>query len=147
MKVETGRQRKSNPAPFVKPNPKGCATRRAKLEPLISAVKKKLVQLNLNPVIAREHQLTNDLYNPIACLLCCSYGVAIFDRAETTRMHNPNVVYELSMMHFLKRPNVILKHAKLKKMPTDILSMLYEDYSSQKEAVRKLGEWWARNNA
>src|SRR6266478_7940622 len=27
VKVETGRQRKSNPAPFVKPNPKGCATR------------------------------------------------------------------------------------------------------------------------
>ena len=119
---------------------------RAALEPLITAVKEKLVQLKLNPVVAREHQLTNDLYNPIACLLCCSYGVAIFDRAEATQMHNPNVVYELSMMHFLKRPCVILKHAKLKRMPTDILSMLYEDYSSKKEAVRKLGEWWVRVN-
>jgi hypothetical protein len=120
---------------------------RAKLEPLITAVKEKLVQIKLNPVVAREHQLTNDLYNPIACLLCCNYGVAIFDRAETTQMHNPNVVYELSMMLFLKRPCAILKHAKLKKMPTDILSMLYEDYSTRKEAVRKLGEWWDRNNA
>src|SRR5260370_22996879 len=27
VKVETGRQRESKPAPFVKPNPKGCATR------------------------------------------------------------------------------------------------------------------------
>ncbi len=120
---------------------------RAKLEPLIRAVKEKLVQLKLNPVVAREHRLTNDLYNPIACLLCCSYGVAVFDRAETTQMHNPNVVYELSMMLFLKRPCVILKHAKLKKMPTDILSMLYEDYSTKREAVRKLGDWWDRNNA
>jgi len=120
---------------------------RAKLEDLISAVKKKLVQLDLNPVLARDHQLTNDLYNPVACLLCCSYGVAIFDRAETAQMHNPNVVYELSMMHLLKRPCVILKHSKLKKMPADILSMLYEDYSSQREAVRKLGDWWDRIKA
>jgi hypothetical protein len=32
-------------------------------------------------------------------------------------------------------------------MPTDILSMLYEDYSSQREAVRKLGDWWERIKA
>jgi len=117
---------------------------RARLESLIGSVKKKLEQLHLNPVLARDHQLTNDLYNPVACLLCCSYGVAIFDRAETAQTHNPNVVYELSMMHFLKRPCVILKHARLRTMPTDILTMLYEDYSSQREAVRKLGAWWER---
>jgi len=70
--------------------------------------------------------------------------VAIFDRAETAQTHNPNVVYELSMVHFLKRRCVILKHSKLRTMPTDILTMLYEDYSSQEEAVRKLGEWWIR---
>ena len=28
VNVETGRQKKSNPAPFAKPSPKGCATRR-----------------------------------------------------------------------------------------------------------------------
>ncbi len=120
---------------------------RAKLEPLIGSVKAELVRLHLNPVLARDYSLTNDLYNPIACLLCCSYGVAIFDRAETAQTHNPNVVYELGMMQLLKRPCVILKHAKLKRMPTDLLSMLYEDYSSQKEAVRKLGEWWTRRDA
>ena len=119
---------------------------RPKMESLIEGVKEKLVQLLLNPIVAREHSLTNDLNNPIACLLCCSYGVAIFDRAETTQMHNPNVVYELGIMNLLKRPCVILKHKKLRRMPTDLLSMLYEDYSSQKEAVRKLGEWWAKSN-
>jgi hypothetical protein len=120
---------------------------RAKLEPLISSVKAELVRLHLNPILARDYSLTNDLYNPIACLLCCSYGVAIFDRAETAQTHNPNVVYELGMMQLLKRPCVILKHTKLKRMPTDLLSMLYEDYSSQKEAVRKLSEWWTRREA
>ncbi len=119
---------------------------RATLEPLVDAVKEKLETLDLNPILAKDHSLTNDLYNPIACLLCCSYGVAIFDRAETAQMHNPNVVYELGMMQLLKRPCVILKHSKLRKMPTDLLSMLYEGYSSRQEAVRKLGEWWTRSN-
>lgn len=136
---------------FLKANPFGknvfiMVSYRARLEPLIDGVKDKLEKLHLNPIVAKDHALTNDLYNPIACLLCCSYGVAIFDRAETTQMHNPNVVYELGMMQLLKRPCVILKHVKLKKMPTDLLSMLYEDYASQREAVRKLGEWWTKNN-
>jgi hypothetical protein len=120
---------------------------RARLEPLINDVKDRLVTLDLNPVLAKDHSLTNDLYNPIACLLCCSYGIAIFDRAETAQTHNPNVVYELGMMQLLKRPCVILKHRKLKTMPTDLLSMLYEDYSSQQEATQKLSDWWKRINA
>jgi hypothetical protein len=136
---------------FLRANPFGknvfvMVSYRAALQSLIEDVEKKLTALNLNPIVARDHALTNDLYNPIACLLCCSYGVAIFDRAETSQMHNPNVVYELGMMQLLKRPCVILKHTKLKKMPTDLLSMLYEDYSSRKEAVQKLAAWWDRIN-
>jgi hypothetical protein len=136
---------------FLRKNPFGqnvfiMVSYRARLEPLIDGVKEQLINLHLNPVLARDHSLTNDLYNPIACLLCCSYGVAIFDRAETAQMHNPNVVYELGMMQLLKRRCVILKHTKLKRMPTDLLSMLYEDYSSQREAVRKISEWWTRSD-
>jgi hypothetical protein len=119
---------------------------RSKLEPLISAIKQKVEDLNLNAVLARDHRLTNDLYNPIACLLCCSYGIAVFDRAEVMQMHNPNVVYELGMMQLLKRPCVVLKHRKLRRMPTDLLSMLYEDYSTTREAVSALGGWWEKNN-
>jgi len=87
------------------------------------------------------------LNNPVACLLCCSYGVAIFDRAETAQMHNPNVVYELGMMQLLNRRCVILKHHRLKQMPTDLLGKLYESYANQGEAVRKLGQWWDRTNS
>jgi hypothetical protein len=119
---------------------------RARLEPLIEGVGNQLIKLELNPIVAKDHRLTNDLYNPIACLMCCSYGVAIFDRAETAQMHNPNVVYELGMMQLLKRHCVILKHKKLKRMPTDLLSMLYEDYSTQKEAIQKVSDWWKRIN-
>jgi hypothetical protein len=117
------------------------------LTPLLGRIKKALVELELDPIVAREHNITNDLYNPIACLLCCSYGVAIFDRADTRQMHNPNVVYELGMMDILKKPCVILKHKQLKKMPSDLLSRLYEDYNSNEEAVRKINDWWARQTA
>jgi hypothetical protein len=119
---------------------------RASLARLIARVSTELVTLGLNPVVARDHIITDDLYNPIACLLCCSYGVAIFDRAETGQMHNPNVVYELGMMQLLKRPCVILKHNNLRKMPTDLLSKLYENYSSQAQAAEKVNAWWERIN-
>ncbi len=120
---------------------------RRELAPIVERVEAELRRLDLNPVLAKDHNLTDDLYNPIACLLCCSYGVAIFGRAEAKQMHNPNVVYELGMMQLLKRPCVILKHAKLKRMPTDLLNRLYEDYSTQNQAVRKLNDWWTRSNA
>lgn len=119
---------------------------RSELARVIARVEDELRNLDLYPVLARDHRLTDDLYNPIACLLCCAYGVAIFGRAEAAQMHNPNVVYELGMMQLLKRPCVILKHAKLKRMPTDLLNRLYEDYSTERGAARKLTEWWARSS-
>jgi hypothetical protein len=120
---------------------------RAQLAPLLKRLKKALIALELDPIVASEHHITDDLYNPIACLLCCSYGVAVFDRAETQQRHNPNVVYELGMMDILKRPCIILKHRQLAKMPSDLLSRLYEGYDSNDEAVRKINEWWARQTA
>lgn len=29
--------------------------------------------------------ITNNVYNPIACLYCCKYGIALFDEAEQTK--------------------------------------------------------------
>jgi hypothetical protein len=120
---------------------------RNQLAPLLKRVKEALNELELDPIVASEHHITDDLYNPIACLLCCNYGVAIFDRAETHQRHNPNVVYELGMMDILKRPCVILKHKQLSKMPSDLLSRLYEGYGSNDEAVKKINKWWARQIA
>lgn len=115
---------------------------RTRLKTLIDRLKGDLLALGLNGIVARDHRITDDLNNPIACLLCCNYGVAVFDRAEARQMHNPNVVYELGMMQLLKRPCVILKNRKLKIMPTDLLSRLYEDYATVDEASTKLHGWW-----
>lgn len=136
---------------FLRANPFGrnvfiMVSYRSGLKALVKALEKKLTALHLNPILAKDHTITNDLYNPVACLLCCSYGVAVFDRAQAAQTHNPNVVYELGMMHLLKRPCVILKHHNLAKMPTDLLSMLYEDYSTKSEAVQKLNDWWQRTS-
>jgi hypothetical protein len=120
---------------------------RPELTPLVRRVKKTLIKLRLNPIVARDHPITDDLNNPIACLLCCSYGVAIFDRPHVNQQHNPNVVYELGMMTLLKRPCIILKHRRLRRMPSDILSRLYEDYDSIDDAVNQVNDWWARSRA
>jgi hypothetical protein len=117
---------------------------RRELSSLIDGIKSALIESKLNPIVARDHDITDDLYNPIACLLCCSYGIAVFDRPQARQQHNPNVVYELGMMQLLKRPCVILKHRSLKKMPSDLLSRLYEGYSSIDEATQRLNAWWAR---
>jgi hypothetical protein len=85
--------------------------------------------------------LTDDLYNPIACLLCCARGIAIFDQAEIDQQFNPNVAYELGMLHLLSRPCLILKHSSLKSLQTDILMKLYQPYGTLKEAAKFVSNW------
>jgi len=117
---------------------------RPQLRLLLKRLEKTLVDLGLNPVVAKDRSITDDLYNPIACLLCCSYGVAVFDTPQVSQVHNPNVVYELGMMQLLKRPCVILKRNTLRRMPTDLLSKLYENYSSVETAAKQLKRWWKK---
>jgi hypothetical protein len=83
---------------------------------LIKTVKSALAERNLFGVLASDHNLTDDLYNPIACLLCCARGIAVFDQAETKEQFNPNVAYELGMLHLLSRPCLILKHQTLQSL-------------------------------
>lgn len=93
------------------------------------------------PVVAKDHKITDDLYNPIACLLCCRYGVAIFDSASPMPEFNPNIAYELGVMHFLKRECLILKESSIKAMPSDILQKLYESFSSADNAGELVQNW------
>jgi len=114
---------------------------RKTLTPLITGIAKVLVEFGLNAIVARHHPLTDDLYNPIACLLCCNHGIAIFSRPEARQVHNPNVAYELGVMHLLKRPLLILKHKSVKRMPSDFLQKLYVNYGSLQEAIGAVREW------
>lgn len=96
---------------------------------------------NFYGILASEHNLTDDLYNPIACLLCCCRGLAIFDKPESRQEFNPNVAYELGMMHLLGRECRILKHSALKVLHTDILMKLYLEYRSVEEAEKLIDRW------
>jgi hypothetical protein len=113
---------------------------------LITAIKDAVGESEIDgrpffPLVAAEHSLTDDLYNPIACLLSCSLGIAVFDRSEVGEVYNPNVAYELGMMHLLNRPCLLLKHRSLKSLQTDILMKLYEPYSGPVSAAALVGEW------
>ncbi|OGW95982.1 MAG: hypothetical protein A2Z81_02760 [Omnitrophica WOR_2 bacterium GWA2_45_18] len=97
---------------------------------------------SFNPIIANKNKITDDLFNPIACLLCCRYGIAIFDKpAKDLAVHNPNVAYELGYMHLLQRECLLLKSDQLKAMPTDILHKLYVEYSTAENAAIKINNW------
>jgi hypothetical protein len=108
---------------------------------LIKHVKKALSSEGLFGVLASEHNLTDDLYNPVACLLCCSRGVAVFDKREPEEIFNPNVAYELGMLHLLGRPCLILKHSSLKALQTDVLMKLYRPYTKTDEVSEIIKDW------
>lgn len=72
--------------------------------------------------------ITGNVFNPVAVLYCCKYGIALFDRAEAHQTYSPNVIYELGIMHCLERPCLILKKDSLPVMPFDLLSSLYKPY-------------------
>jgi hypothetical protein len=117
---------------------------RKRNEKLIKEIKSLLSSKGYRGILASEHNLTDDLYNPIACLLCCSMGIAIFDKAETYAIFNPNVAYELGMLHLLGRECLILKHQSLKTLHTDILMKLYLEYKTVEDAKSQTINWISR---
>jgi len=108
---------------------------------LLKEIKSVLSDFGMNGILASEHNLTDDLYNPIACLLSCSKGIAIFDEAEDREEFNPNVAYELGMLHLLGRSCLILKHQSLKTLHTDILMKLYRQYGTAEAAGTEVQNW------
>ena len=108
---------------------------------LIKEIKSALSEQGMNGILASEHNLTDDLYNPIACLLSCSKGIAVFDEAEVGQEFNPNVAYELGILHLLGRGCLILKHQSLKTLHTDILMKLYREYETAAAAGTEVRNW------
>jgi hypothetical protein len=109
-------------------------------------IKEEFGKYNFNGILASEHDITDDLYNPIACLLCCSKGIAIFDEAESQQKFNPNVAYELGMMHLLGRDCKIFKHSSLKVLHSDILMKLYLGYNNINEIDNNIKTWLNQND-
>ncbi len=109
--------------------------------PLVKAIKKVLSAHDYKAILASEHRVTDDLYNATACLLCCSRGIAVFDEAEAAQEFNPNVAYELGMLHLLGRECLILKHENLNALQTDLLMKLYNEYHTPEDVAQQTLCW------
>lgn len=106
-------------------------------------IKRELERRGLNCVRADEAEwnLTNDVYNPLAVLYCCKYGIALFDEPEEKSHYNPNVAYELGIMHYQKKDCLILRHSSLLEVPFDLIKNLYVTYSEKYQFESILESW------
>src|SRR6266478_182937 len=64
-------------------------------KPLSDFIIETLSDAGLNGVRADDDDwsITKDVYNPIAVLYCCKYGIALLDEPEAHQAYNPNVIY------------------------------------------------------
>lgn len=91
-----------------------------------------------------DWNITNNVYNPIAVLYCCKYGIALFDEVEANQAYNPNVIYELGMMHCLGRECLILKNDSLPGVPFDLIKDLYMPYKGELAVRTNIQKWLRR---
>jgi hypothetical protein len=106
-------------------------------------IKEALESHGLNGVRADDPRwnITNDIYNPIAVLYCCKYGLALFDEAEKGQTFSLNVGYELGIMHCQQKNCLILKHASLPTAPFDLLKDLHKPYSKDLQVRCLITDW------
>ena len=88
-----------------------------------------------------EWKITDDVYNPLAVLYCCKYGIALFDESENGVQYNPNVSYELGIMHYQKKECLILKYKDLTTKPFDLIKDLHVEYSNEIQWKKILEDW------
>lgn len=88
-----------------------------------------------------EWNITRNIYNPIAVLYCCKYGIALFDEPEEQQAYSANVAYELGMMHYQNKDCLILRHQTLPIMPFDLIKDLYMSYEKDLQVKQIISSW------
>ncbi|MDO8311399.1 MAG: response regulator [Sideroxyarcus sp.] len=88
-----------------------------------------------------DWNITRNVYNPIAVLYCCKFGIALFDEAEEHQAYSANVAYELGMMHSHNKDCLILKHASLPDLPFDLIKDLHFEYDRDLGVRSKITAW------
>jgi len=88
-----------------------------------------------------EWNITKNVYNPVAVLYCCKYGIALFDEPEPSQAYSANVAYELGMMHYQGKDCLILKHSSLPQIPFDLIKDLYVSYDKDLSLRRFIASW------
>lgn len=85
--------------------------------------------------------ITRNVYNPIALLYCCKYGIALFDEPEEYQAYSANVAYELAMMHYQNKDCLILRHNSLPLVPFDLIKELYVTYERDLQVRDIISKW------
>ncbi len=88
-----------------------------------------------------EWNITKNVYNPLAVLYCCKFGIALFDQPEEGQNYNPNVAYELGIMHYQGKNVLLLTHDDLPPMPFDLIKDLRKNYSKEIDFRRLFLKW------
>jgi guanylate kinase len=106
-------------------------------------IKRCLEENGFNCVRADEKDwdITHDVYNPLAVLYCCKYGIVLFDEPEENNFFSPNVAYELGIMHYQNKECLILRNAKLPTMPFDLIKDLHSKYTDNLEIEDIIKDW------
>jgi hypothetical protein len=106
-------------------------------------IKSAVENVGLKIWLAADVRITDELAtNVVSCLLCCKYGIALFDEPEDAQHINPNVAYELGMLHLLDRQCLILKSSNIQ-IQSDLLAKLYVQYDPIKpgEIISLTKKW------
>ncbi len=88
-----------------------------------------------------EWNITKNVFNPIAVLYCCKYGIALFDEPEENQAYSANVAYELGMMHYQSKHCLLLRHKSLPVMPFDLNKDLYVTYERDLQVKQIISTW------
>jgi len=112
---------------------------------LYEFIRDTLVESGFNCIRADqpEWNITNSVYNPIAALYSCKFGIALFDLPEQKNELSPNVAYELGMMHHQGKECLILRHFTLTEVPFDLVKDIYKIYQNELEIKKIIKEWVA----
>ena len=110
---------------------------------LATFIKETLAAHGLHGVRADDPawNITSNVYNPIAVLYCCRFGIALFDEPEQSQAYSPNVAYELGMMHYQGKDCLILRHSSLPAVPFDLIKDLYQVYDRDLQVRHRIEVW------
>lgn len=122
----------------------------------IQTIKRTLKGNGFNGWVASDKTLDSQLWaNVQAFMLACKYGIAIITREEErkgtkakilTSQFNPNVSIELGFMLSRGKDVLILKDKVLKKLPTDMIGSLYQDFDldNPQHSLPSIVERWIK---
>ena len=122
----------------------------------IQTIRQTLMKHGFKGWLASDRRLCSQLWSNVqAFMLACKYGIAVFTREEertgararvTTPHFNPNVSIEVGFMLSRGKDVLILKEKNLKRLPTDMMGSLYQDFDLEdpKNTLPGIIESWIK---